>query len=92
MTVDEQLKGLMIRLGEAINASLSESDRIAEAIGAIKHAGYDMFLVLEATISFNKIEDGPVDASASRTADGKPKFTQQDEQFLRAVKIDVRDI
>src|ERR1700729_2430288 len=55
--VDEPLKRLMQELGNAINASLSDSDRIAEAIGEIKRAGYDVFLVLEATIGFNKREE-----------------------------------
>jgi hypothetical protein len=41
----------MQELGNAINDSLSESDRIAEAIGGIKQAGYDVFLVLEGTRS-----------------------------------------
>jgi hypothetical protein len=44
----------MQELGNAINESLSDSDRIAAAIGEIKRAGYDVFLVLEATIGFNK--------------------------------------
>ena len=48
----------MQELGNAINESLSDSDRIAAAIGEIKRAGYDVFLVLEATIGFNKREDG----------------------------------
>jgi hypothetical protein len=48
----------MQELGNAINESLSESDRIAAAIGEIKRAGYDVFLVLEATIGFNKREEG----------------------------------
>jgi hypothetical protein len=52
------LKELMQDLGNAINESLSDSDRIAEAIGEIKRAGYDVFLVLEATIGFNKREEG----------------------------------
>ncbi len=47
----------MKELGDAINESLSDSDRIAAAIGEIKRAGYDVFLVLEATIGFNKRED-----------------------------------
>ena len=51
-SVEEPLKHLMQELGNAINDSLSESDRIAEAIGEIKRAGYDVFLVLEATIGF----------------------------------------
>ena len=48
----------MKELGDAINESLSDSDRIAAAIGEIKRAGYDVFLVLEATIGFNKREAG----------------------------------
>jgi hypothetical protein len=51
------LKELMQELGNAINESLSDSDRIAAAIGEIKRAGYDVFLVLEATIGFNKRDD-----------------------------------
>ncbi len=61
--MDDRLKELMQELGNAINESLSDSDRIAAAIGEIKHAGYDVFLVLEATIGFNKREDGEVDHS-----------------------------
>lgn len=55
--MEDRLKELMQELGNAINESLSDSDRIAAAIGEIKQAGYDVFLVLEATIGFNKRED-----------------------------------
>ena len=60
-TLDDRLKELMQELGNAINESLSDSDRIAAAIGEIKRAGYDVFLVLEATIGFNKREEGAED-------------------------------
>ena len=100
--MDEPLKRLMQELGNAINDSLSESDRIAEAIGEIKRAGYDVFLVLEATIGFNRRDEGAededeeVEASEEepkRTfeATGKIKFTSQDHRFLRALKIAVDD-
>ena len=92
----------MQELGNAINDSLSDSDRIAEAIGEIKRAGYDVFLVLEATIGFNRRdENSPAEeeegseASATeppkRTFDatGKIKFTSQDHRFLKALKIAV---
>lgn len=52
----------MQELGHAINESLSDSDRIAEAIGEIKRAGYDVFLVLEATIGFNKRDESGEEA------------------------------
>ena len=55
--MDDRLKELMQELGNAINESLSDSERIAAAIGEIKQAGYDVFLVLEATIGFNKREE-----------------------------------
>lgn len=49
----------MQELGNAINESLSDSDRIAEAIGGgQERAGYDVFLVLEATIGLDKREVG----------------------------------
>lgn len=65
--MDERLKNLMKELGNAINESLSDSDRIAAAIGEIKRAGYDVFLVLEATIGFNKREEGAEDSDESET-------------------------
>jgi hypothetical protein len=100
--VDEPLKRLMQELGNAINDSLSESDRIAEAIGEIKRAGYDVFLVLEATIGFNRRDENSddedeevesVEEEPKRTfeATGKIKFTSQDHRFLRALKIAVDD-
>jgi len=90
----------MQELGNAINESLSDSDRIAAAIGEIKRAGYDVFLVLEATIGFNKrednaeteSEDGEVvesEAPPKRRFEstGKIKLTSQDQKFLKALKI-----
>jgi hypothetical protein len=99
--VDEPLKHLMQELGNAINDSLSESDRIAEAIGEIKRAGYDVFLVLEATIGFNRRdeneneEEEQVEPAAERPKrafeTGRIKLTSQDHRFLRALKIAVDD-
>jgi MoxR-like ATPase len=100
--VEEPLKHLMQELGNAINDSLSESDRIAEAIGEIKRAGYDVFLVLEATIGFNRRDENAEDDDDDEQAEvveeqpkprfeatGKIKFTSQDHRFLRALKIAV---
>jgi hypothetical protein len=100
--LDDRLKELMQELGNAINESLSDSDRIAGAIGEIRRAGYDVFLVLEATIGFNKREDAEDDSdlesleSDSGTlpkheATGNIKLTSQDHKFLRALKISVEE-
>jgi hypothetical protein len=97
--LEDRLKELMQELGNAINESLSDSDRIAAAIGEIKRAGYDVFLVLEATIGFNKREDSSeedsdVEADSEQPAvksrfesTGKIKLTSQDQKFLKALKI-----
>jgi len=99
--LEDRLKDLMQELGNAINESLSDSDRIAAAIGEIKRAGYDVFLVLEATIGFNKREDGDeseeeetveMESAAeptTRRRTGKIKLTSQDQKFLRALKISI---
>jgi hypothetical protein len=94
--VEERLKSLMQDLGNAINESLSDSERIAEAIGEIKRAGYDVFLVLEATIGFNKRDDGDDGPEEEKTEEpqeiattGKVRFTTQDQRFLKALRIAV---
>ena len=88
----------MEELGQAINESLSDSDRIAGAIGEIKSAGYDVFLVLEATIGFNKREEEGEATSASSSdsvvpveSTGAISLTSQDQKFLRALKISIED-
>ena len=91
--MDDRLKELMQELGNAINESLSDSDRIAAAIGEIKRSGFDVFLVLEATIGFNRrdSDDDDDDAGSSEpvTAPGKILWSSQDTKFLRALKISV---
>ncbi len=96
--MDDRLKELMQELGNAINESLSDSERIAASIGEIKQAGYDVFLVLEATIGFNKRDENTDEEDDSMEADSevqefqtgnKIKWTSQDHKFLRALKIAV---
>jgi hypothetical protein len=95
----------MQELGNAINESLSESDRIAEVIGEIREAGYDVFLVLEATIGFNR--RGESEAEEGVTAEAEPerrrprerhfesttrvKWTSQDQKFLKALRISLEE-
>ena len=67
--MEDRLKELMQELGNAINGSLSDSDRIAAAIAELKRAGYDVFMKLDATIGFNKREDGNESSKAAATAE-----------------------
>ncbi len=88
--VDQRLRNLMEELGEAINNSLSDSEQIAEVITRIKAGGYDVFLLLEATVGFNERDD----ASQSAAVDDKRSsadfsVTPQDVRFLKSLHIRV---
>lgn len=80
-------------LGHAINESLADSERIAEVMGRIRAAGYDLFLVLEVTIGFNKRGEANLvhrqKLSADEHREAEFQLTNQDEQFLRALRISV---
>ncbi len=96
MQLDDNLKQLMKELGAAINDALSDSEEISEAIQNVRNAGYDVYLVLEATIGFNrrsKNESGEeATANGLKSGDMKLKVTAQDLKFLRSLKISVEDL
>ena len=85
--MDQQLKQLMKELGEAINESLAESEQIAEVVSRIKDGGYDIFLVLEATIGVSKPGEKSSEKPAALTAEFK--VNDQDVKFLKSLRIKV---
>ena len=94
--MNDRMKDLMKDLGDAINESLSESEKIAEVIARIKTQGYDVFLVLEATIGFNKmVEDTPSAVAhpvvAGSGGEAQFKINAQDLKFLKSLRISVED-
>jgi uncharacterized protein (UPF0335 family) len=91
--VNQRLKQLMKELGEAINESLADSEQIAEVISKIKGSGYDVFLVLEATIGFNKREEAPARPSLVKGSRNDPEFKMnaQDIKFLKSLRITIDD-
>lgn len=78
MQLDDRMKQLLRELGHAINDSVSESERIAEAISSIRAAGFDIVLRLDATIGL-----------AKRTGAQDAKMTTQDRRFLESLHIRV---
>lgn len=92
--MDQELKKLMKELGEAINESLADSEQIADVVTRIKDGGYDIFLVLEATIGFSKQGEKSSDkASLVTTLSSKPelKVSDQDVKFLKQLRIKIDD-
>ena len=95
--MDQQLKKLIKELGDAISESLSESEQIAEVISRIKAGGYDIFLVLEATIGFNRPDEQQQPSGrkratiTARTRMPELKLNTQDMKFLKSLKISSED-
>jgi hypothetical protein len=95
--LNTRLKKLIKELGDAINGSLSESQQIARVIAKIKDEGYDIFLVLEATLGFNRQDEEPQSSSGqlvgSRRRSSEPQFsiTAHDVRFLKSLRISVEN-
>jgi hypothetical protein len=71
------MKQLLRELGHAINDSVSDSERISEAISGVRAAGFDIVLKLDATIGL------------ARRNSQSAKMTTQDRRFLESLHIRV---
>ncbi len=89
--MDKQLKSMIKELGEAINGSLSDSEQIAEVISRIKEGGYDVFVVLEATIAFNERPESEEEGNMPVRSSADFTITTQDVQFLKELRISVEE-
>jgi hypothetical protein len=95
LELDDNLKNLFKDLAASINDALSGSEDIAKAIKNVRGAGYDVFLVLEATIGFRKrdqADSGEGSADALEGGEMKLRVTAQDLKFLRSLKLSVEDL
>src|ERR1700683_4583320 len=71
------MKQLLRELGHAINDSVSDSERIADAISGVRAAGFDIVLKMDATIW------------VGRRSGQNTKMTTQDRRFLESLHIRV---
>jgi hypothetical protein len=93
--VDERIKQLLQDLGTAINESISGSEHVNEHIQRIRDEGYDLYVVLDATIGLNKQgdESDSADGTDAVVAAEPPREIQfrinvNDLALLRALGID----
>ena len=89
---DPEIKRLMKSLGEAINETLSDSPKINDCIQSIRDSGYEVFLIIEAKIGFNRMEKGDELPETQATKSDEPvrlNITSEDAKFLKSLKISV---
>jgi len=79
LQLDDHMKQLLRELGHAINDTVSDSERIAEAIANVRAAGFDIVLKLDATIGL------------ARRPSHDARMTSQDRRFLESLHIRVDD-
>ncbi len=95
--MNQKVKNLIQQLGEAIHESVSESEHIAGVVKNLREQGFDVLLMLEATIGLNEVdsdeenlleagqEHGTLRLTAGEAVDGP--FTNNDLSFLRSLRI-----
>jgi hypothetical protein len=91
--LNQNVKNLIQKLGEAIHESVSESESIAGVVRSIRDQGFDVLLMLEATIGLNEVE--PV-SEAGKATDSDcvaalGAFTRHDLNFLKSLRITLPD-
>ena len=93
--MDDKIRQLLRELGTAINESISSSDDVNRQIQRIRDEGYNLYVVLDATIGLNKDgEEGaaeePQPAVVTVKSDREIQFriNVNDLALLRALGID----
>jgi hypothetical protein len=87
--VTSRLRELIQQLGEAIHESVIESEQIAGVVQDIRKHGFDVLLMLEATIGLNEVSSKEADAEDSEESAEEAPFTQHDRDWLRSLRISV---
>ena len=88
-----RLRELIQQLGEAIHESVIESEQIAGVVQDIRQHGFDVLLMLEATIGLNELNSKEPDGALSADEEGegadRTSFTSNDLSFLKSLRISV---
>jgi hypothetical protein len=84
-----RLRELIQQLGEAIHESVIESEQIAGVVQDIRRHGFDVLLMLEATIGLNEVTSKEADADDGEEATEEAPFSQTDRDWLRSLRISV---
>jgi hypothetical protein len=99
-SMNPRLRDLIQQLGEAIHESVIESEQIAGVVQNIRRHGFDVMLMLEATIGLNDVNNDKTtlpagtqgllgDGEGSDEEDGDEPFNSHDVNFLKSLRISV---
>jgi hypothetical protein len=83
------LRELIQQLGEAIHESVIESEQIAGVVQDIRKHGFDVLLMLEATIGLNEVSAKDSDDEETEEVEEEGAFSQNDRDWLKSLRISV---
>lgn len=84
MALNSRIKELIEQLGEAIHESVSDSEQISGVVREIREEGFDVLLMLEATIGLNEVS--AEEETEDEVREGET-FTRNDLSFLKSLRI-----
>jgi hypothetical protein len=82
LEIDDEAKEIVRDIGTAINESVENSSRVAEAIERLRDAGYEMELTLRLEIGLR-----PHSSDAESGGETNLELTDEDVQVLQRMKI-----
>jgi hypothetical protein len=83
LEIDDDAKEIVREIGSAINESVENSSKVAEAIERLRDAGYEMELTLRLEIGLRPHTDDQTGADAEAALN----LTEEDVQVLQRMKI-----
>jgi hypothetical protein len=83
LEIDDDAKEIVRQIGTAINESVENSTKVAEAIERLREAGYEMELTLRLEIGLRPHADDDESESDSTSLE----LTEEDIQVLQRMKI-----
>ncbi len=93
--MDDKIKQLLRELGTAINESISSSENVNEHLQRIRNEGYNLYVVLDATIGLNRLgeeeqtpEPAPAGMLVKSDREVQFRINVNDLALLRALGID----
>jgi hypothetical protein len=94
----EDVTRLAQEVGTTLQRILAESPQMAHCLNRVRAEGYEVSLVIEASIGFSRTEGGSDEAPEAafdvRVEKAEPaplKMTPLDKKFLRSLKITVEE-
>ena len=91
---DEKLRQTVVNLEKSIEQAIASSPQVEECLTRIRNEGYELSLVLQATLAFapmGQLDPKEVEevAGVLHESDAEFRMSKLDRKFLRSLKIAV---